>query len=68
MRKRGISESNENNNFLGYEVNNEGFLVFKTKFKCKTECIELKRYCRKLNIKLQWRDNKALVIFDNNSP
>ena len=68
MRKRGISELNENNNFFGYEVNNEGFLVFRTKFECKTECIELNRYCRKLNIKLRWRDNKALVIFDNNSP
>ena len=31
--KRGISELNENNNnFLGYEVNDEGFLVSRTKF------------------------------------
>ena len=28
----------------------------------------MNRYCRKLNIKLQWIDNKAVVIFDNNSP
>ena len=28
MRKRGISESNENNNFLSYEVNDEGFHRF----------------------------------------
>ena len=37
MRKRGISESNENNNFLSYEVNDEGFLVSKTRFGCKAE-------------------------------
>ena len=53
MRKRGISESNENNNFLGYEVNDEDFLVSKTKFGCKTDWIELNRYCQKLSIKLQ---------------
>ena len=68
MRKRGISESKENNNFLGYEVNYEGFLVSRTKFGYKTEWIRLNRYYRKLNIKLQWIDNKAVVIFDNNSP
>ena len=68
MRKRGISESNENNNFFGYEVNDEGFLVFRTRFGCKTEWIELNRYCPKLNIKLQWIDNKVVIIFDNNSP
>ena len=52
MRKRGISESNENNNFLGYEVNDEDFLVSKKKFGCKTDWIEMNRYCQKLNIKL----------------
>ena len=67
MRKRGISESNENNNFLGNEVNDEVFLVSRTRFRCKTEWTELNRYCRKLKIKLQWID-KAVVIFDNNSP
>ena len=30
IRKRGISKSNENNNFLSYEVNDEGFLVSRT--------------------------------------
>ena len=68
MRKRGISELNENNNFLGYEVNDEGFLVSRTRFGCKIEWIEPNRYCRKLNMKLQWIDNKVVVIFDNNSP
>ena len=68
MRKIGISKSKDDNNFFGYEVNDEGFPVSRTKFGCKTEWIELNRYCSKLNIKLQWIDNKAVVIFDNNSP
>ena len=68
MRKRGISKSNENNNFLAYEFNDEGFLVSRTNFGCKTEWTELNRYCQKLNVKLKWIDNKASVIFDNNSP
>ena len=42
------------------------FLFFQNKV--KTEWIELNRYCRKLNIKLQWIYNKVVVIFDNNSP
>ena len=29
----------------------------------KTEWIELNRYCRKLNIKLLWIDNKVVVFF-----
>ena len=67
VRKWGISESSKNNNFFGYEVN-YGFLISRTKFWCKTEWIELNRYCWKLNIKLQWKDKKAAVIFDSNSP
>ena len=35
IRKRGISKSNENNNFLSYEVNDEGFLVSRTKLDVK---------------------------------
>ena len=68
MKKRDISESNENNNLLGYEVNDEGFIVSRTKFGCKTEWIELNKYCWKLNIKLQWIDSKAFFIFYNSSP
>ena len=37
MRKRDVSKSNGNNNFFGYEVDDKGFLVSRTKFGCKTE-------------------------------
>ena len=52
MKERGTSTSNSVNNFLGYEVNNDHYLVSKP-FGCKTEWMELNRYCKKLNVKLQ---------------
>ena len=43
MKKRSISTSNAVNNFLGYEVNNDHYLVSKTNLGCKTEWMELNR-------------------------
>ena len=43
MKKRSISISNAVNNFLGYEVNNDHYLVSKTNIGCKTEWMELNR-------------------------
>ena len=65
MKKRNIRISNAVNNFLGYEVNNDHYLVSKTNFGCKTESIELNRYCKKLNVKLQWVNNLATIIFND---
>ena len=65
MKKRGINTSNAVNNFLGYEVNNDHYLVSNTNFGCKTEWMELNRYCKKLNVKLQWVNNLAAIIFND---
>ena len=43
MKKRGINTSNAVNNFLGYEVSNDHFLIYKINFGCKTEWMELNR-------------------------
>ena len=48
IKKRGINTPNAVNNFLDYEVNNDHYLVCKTNFGCKTEWMELNRYCEKL--------------------
>ena len=66
MKERGTSASNSGNNFLGYEVNNDHYLVSKP-FGCKTEWMELNRYCKKLNVKLQWVNNLATIIFNDKS-
>ena len=65
MEKRGINTSNTINNFLGYEVNDDHYLVSKTNFGCKTEWMELNRYCKKLNVKLQWVNNLATTILND---
>ena len=52
MKKRRINTSNAVNSFLGYEENNDHDLVCKTNFGCKTEWMELNRYCKKINVKL----------------
>ena len=65
MKKRGINTSYAVNNVLGYKVNNDHYLVSKTNFSCKTEWMELNTYCKKLNIKLQWVNNLATIIFND---
>ena len=53
VKERGINNSNAVNNFLGYEENNNHYLVSKTNFGCKTEWMEFNRYWKKLNVKLR---------------
>ena len=65
MKKRGINTSNAVNNFLGYETNNDHYLGSKTNYGCKTELMELNRYCKKLNVKLLWVNNPATMIFND---
>ena len=64
MKKRGVNPSVNINNFLGFSVNGRGFVESSTYFGCKTNWIELNRYCRKLDILVQWVDDKATVIID----
>ena len=65
MKKRGINTSNAVNNFLGYEVNNDHNLISKINFGCKAERMQLNRYYKKLNVKLQWVNNLATIIFND---
>ena len=65
IEKRGINTSNAVNNFLGYEVNNDHYLVYNTNFGCKTEWMELNRYCKNLSVKLQWVNNLVTIIFND---
>ena len=64
MEKRGVSESQENNNFLGYEVKENGYLATTTKFGCDSDWHDLAVYARKLGILIQWFDGKAMVIIN----
>ena len=52
---------------ISCEVNQDGFPVSKTNFGCKTEWMELNKYCNKLNVKCEIAvvRRPATVIFNN---
>ena len=62
MKKRGVLESNENNNFLGYGVKENGLLSTTTNFGCNSDWHDLNIYVNKLGINIQWVDNKANIL------
>ena len=62
--RRGVAESSDEKNFLGYEITVGGYLNNKTNFGCQSDWPELLRYARKLDISIVFRDGKAGVILD----
>ena len=65
MKKRGVKNTCNENNFLGYELGDDGFLKCDTKFGCQSDWPEMVRYSRKLGVKVLFRNNTAVVMFDN---
>ena len=65
MKKRGVSFSNAGNNYLGYEVKEDGFLNTRTKYGCDSDWHDLQRYARKFGVLIQWRDGNACVIVNH---
>lgn len=65
MKKRGVSLSDSNDNFLGYEVNENGYLHTKTKYGCESDWHDLQLYSRKLGVLIQFIEGKAAMIADN---
>ena len=66
MKKRGVQLSENENNFLGYQVNDNGFLNTKTKFGCASDWLELSHYARKLDILVKYYNDSAVVYKGNN--
>ena len=62
MTKRGVAESDSPNNFLGYEINNDGYLTSTTRFGGLSDWLELSRYIRKVDISLHFRDGEACIL------
>ena len=62
MLRRGVAESGNEKNFLGYEITADGYLNKKTNFGCQSDWPDLLRYARKLDISIVFRDEKAGVI------
>ena len=63
MKRRKVSLTDSENNFLGYELN-EGFLVCKTSYGCQSDWPDLVRYARKVNVRVKYHNDLA-VIYSN---
>ena len=61
MEKRNVYQTGNENNFLGYELNENGFLKTHTKFGCASDWPDLLRYTRKVGVSLIFVDDKATV-------
>ena len=66
MAKRGVHRSDEPTNFLGYEVNEDGYLNVKTKFGGLSDWLELQRYSRKVGVNIQFGQDEVAYILLNN--
>ena len=64
MKKRGVRKVINNNNktFLGYELNDNGFLKCGTTFGCQSDWPDFVRYCRLAEVRAIFVDNVAKLI------
>ena len=65
MEKRGVLRTENERNFLGYELSENGFLRTRTKFGCASDWIELSHYSRKLNVQVKFVNGEAVVYTGN---
>ena len=65
MLKRGVKSTGSENNFLGYELNDDSYLCTSTYYGCQSDWPDMVRYARKLNIGVRFVNDEAVAIFDN---
>ena len=73
MKKRKVASTDNDMNFLGFEISEDGYLNSRTKFGCQSDWPDLLRYARKLDVSIEFRQGKAGVIingdfFDEGAP
>ena len=73
MGKRKVAATDNDMNFLGFEISEDGYLNSRTKFGCQSDWPDLLRYARKLDVSIEFRQGKAGVIingefFDEGAP
>ena len=73
MEKRKVAATDNDMNFLGFEISEDGYLNSRTKFGCQSDWPDLLRYARKLDVSIDFRQGKAGVIvngefFDEGAP
>ena len=65
MVKRGVPLSENSDNFLGYDLNANGFLNARTRFGCQSDWPDILRYARKLGVKMIFRNGKAEITHND---
>ena len=65
MAKRGVPLSETSDNFLGYDLNYNGFLNTRTRFGCQSDLPDMLRYARKLGVKVFLRNGKAVITHND---
>ena len=65
MVKRGVPLSENSDNFLGYDLNANGFLNARTRFGCQSDWPAMLRYARKLGVKVIIRNGKAEITHND---
>ena len=61
MKKRGVRPTDGANNFLGYELTDDGFLACNTNFGCQSDWPDMVRYARSLNVDVKYVNDKAMA-------
>ena len=63
MKKRNITLIGpQGRNFLGYELDKNGTLKYKTSFGCQSDRVYLLHYRRKIAVNLECRNDKVIVL------
>ena len=65
MKKRGVKKATVEQNFLGYEINDNGYLKCGTSFGCQSDWPDLVRYCRIADVQLIFENNIAKLVIKN---
>ena len=65
MKKRGVKNVTTEQNFLGYELNDKGYLNCRTSFGCQSDWPDLVRYCRIAGTKIIFENNVAKLVIKN---
>ena len=73
MEKRKVAATDNDMNFLGFEISEDGYLNTRTNFGCQSDWPDLLRYARKIDVSIEFRQGKAGVItnwefFDEGAP
>ena len=64
MNQRQVKQTHTLPNFLGYEINDDGYLKSNTYYGCHSDWPALLRYARKIDVEIHFVNDEAKVLCD----